>query len=418
MNRWSWHQLFLRTLFAALCALPAWAQPAPDWLRNADMVNDWNRENGSIDEHLTQIPLLINVPGEQIAKAHAKGFKGIPYTSSSDCVIDGKAGGRYPFRPDTANALLVDKDGRFVDTLMDGTYRLHRKLVCTNSATFNKVMMEYLKSQMNLGVDGLFIDNVAEDREECYGDGLRIGWSSRYHTVVSDSRNLKATDPRLTDVPVHTHLYPGKSHSYAFRQWLLKVREMVKSYGPDKITIVNGGPVYADCADATMLESYICSWDRKGRSQSWQQLKETAEQYAPYIRKGGAVIALSYVGTDPDTIKDDAFFCFSAARLSNFVWSDYRTIGSNPAAVLYQAHLGRASTPITAAAEGVDYRWFPHGLVVMNGTDKAAELAIPVPPERTLAALNDLYAGQAVPVSAGHVRLQVPAQSGRVYVAR
>jgi hypothetical protein len=411
-------------LCLALAALPALAQPAPEWLRDADMVNSWDRESNTVDgTALAGIPLLINVPGAAgIAETHAQGFKGIPYTSSMDAFVDERGtegnGGRYPFRPDTSNALLVDKDGRFMDTLMDGTYRLSRKLICVNNPTFERVMMGFLKSQMDAGMDGLFIDNVSEKREECFGDGLRIGWSSRYHTVLAESRNAKFKDPRLADVPVHKHLYPGQPHSYAFREWLLKVRKMVKTYGPDKVTVINGGLVFAPCADGTMIESYVCSWAWQGRRQSWQQLKAVAGQYAPYIASGGAVIALSYLGTTPATLKDDAFFCFAAARLSGFVWSDYRTAAGTPAAALYRVHLGPPAAPLASSTPGVDYRWFRGGLAVVNGTGAAAELSVTLPPGRALAALDDVYLGVPVAAASGQVRISVPAQSGRVYVAR
>ena len=107
---------------------------------------------------------------------------------------------------------------------------------------------------------------------------------------------MKFRHPRLTDVPIHKHIYPGQNHSYAFRQMLLKVRQMVKAYGSDKIMVINGDLEFADCADATMVESYISSWAWKGRKQNWRQLKELARKYASYIERGGAVIALSYFG--------------------------------------------------------------------------------------------------------------------------
>jgi hypothetical protein len=49
-------------LMLALATLSS-AQPAPDWLRNAAVVTNWNnREQGTVDERrLAGIPLLINV---------------------------------------------------------------------------------------------------------------------------------------------------------------------------------------------------------------------------------------------------------------------------------------------------------------------------------------------------------------------
>ena len=409
-------------LILCLAVYTASAQPAPDWLRTATVVNSWDRGKATVDaKRLAGIPLLINVQEKPwLEDAHAKGFRGISYTSLMDMFIDPssvKWGGRMLLTNETANALLIDKDGRFVDTLMDGTRRLHRKLVCTNSTTFNEKMLGYLKSVMDQGMDGLFVDNVSETREECFGDGMRIGYSSRYQTVLAESPAEKFRHPGLTDVPVHTHIYPGQNHSYAFRQMLLKVRQMVKTYGPDKIMVINGGLEFSDCADATMVESYISSWAWKGRRQNWRELKEMARKYAPYIEQGGAVIALSYFGETQSTIREDAFFSYAAARLSDFVWSDYQTLNDDPATVLYRARPGPAITALQAVAEDVDFRWYRNGLVVVNGTDREAEFSLKVPDAKANS-LSDLYSGTPIPVVNGTVRLSVLAQSGRVYEFR
>lgn len=412
-------------LIAAVAMLvsPLAAQPAPDWLRTASVVTNWNRDSGAVDQRrLAGIPLLINVQEKPwIEEAHAKGFRGISYASCMDMFADPAAkpsGGRMLLSNETANALLIDKDGRFVDTLMDGTRRLHRKLVCTNSTAYVGKMMQYLSGVMEQGMDGLFIDNVSESRAECFGHGMRVGYSSRYKTILAESPAVTFRDPRLADVPVHTHLYPDQNHAYAFRQFLLQIRKMVKTHGQDKIMVINGGLEFADCADATMIESYISSWAWKGRRQTWTELKQLAQKYAPYISRGGAVIALSYFGQTGTSVKDDAFFSYAAARLSDFVWSDYQTLGNDPATVLYRADLGVPVTALQTVAPNVEYRWHRQGLIVMNGSHQAAEFSLARPESRSANALHDLYTGTDIRSSAGKLRLTVPAQSGRVYELR
>ena len=61
-------------------------------------------------------------------------------------------------------------------------------------------------------------------------------------------------------------------------------------------------------------------------------------------------------------------------------WSDYQTLGDDPATVLYRAHLGPAITDLLSAAPGVDYRWFDDGLVV---GPEAAVLYSTLPPDRS-----------------------------------
>jgi hypothetical protein len=413
-------------LLFALFAAAAAAQPAPAWLRAADMVTNWPRGGDTVDaQRLAGIPLLINVTQKEwAAEAHRKGFRGVIYASCMDTFIDvtgfeneQMTVGRMPFNRSTANALLIDREGRFVDTLMDGTYRLHRKMICVNSETYQKEMLAYLRGLMNRGVDGIFVDNTGPRTIQCYGEGVRIGYSSRYKTVLAESPRLSFKDPRLGEVPIHRHLYPDKDQSYALRQMLIKVRAMVKEYGADKIMLINGGLEFADAADGTMIESYVCSWAWKGRRQRWEQLKQAAARYAPYLASGGTVIALSYLGETQSTVKDDAFFCFAAARLSGFIWSDYQTLGDNPATALYQAHLGAPVGPLAEAAPGVDYRWFEKGLAMVNGTDAAAAVRIPMAGPR-VRAVRDLYEARELAPQSGALVLSVPPQSGRVYLAQ
>jgi hypothetical protein len=372
---------------------------------------------------LAGIPLLINVTEKEWAEdAHRKGFRAVIYASCMDTFIDRMGAdaqkmvtGRMPFTRESSNALLVDADGRFVDTLMDGTYRLHRKMICANSSTYQEVMLAHLRTLMNRGMDGIFVDNTSPRSIACYGDGMRIGYSSRYGTVLAESPKSKFKDPRLDDVPVHRHVYPGQSQTYALRELLKKIRLMVKGYGPDKVMLINGGLELADTADGTMIESYVCSWAWKGRRQSWNELKQVAARYEPYVQSGGTVVALSYLGETASTVKDDAYFCFSAARLSDFIWSDYQTIGRDPATALYRAHLGPPVTTLASTGEGVDYRWFRNGLVVMNGTDRSVTARIPASGKVPLV---DLYEQRDVSAAGDSLELTVPAQSGRVYVRK
>ncbi len=406
-------------LYAAGAVANGLVEPAPDWLRNAEMVTNWGV--GDLTR-LMGIPLLINVQRKDWAEqAHAHEFRTITYTGTLDALINASSeepNEKLVIRPDTANGLLVDKEGRFVNTLMDGTYRLPRLLICANSTTYVQKMLEFLEGLLNLGTDGFFMDNVMERDVECHGEGLRIGYSKQYRTILSESRSSTFKDPKITDVPIHKHLYPAQSQSYALRQLLLAVRRLVKSHGRDKVVIINGGLQFADCADGTMIESYICSWAWKGRRQTWPQLKEVARQHAPYIKSGGAVIALSYLGETETTVKDDAFYCYAAARLSDFIWSDYQTLGDSPATVLYRAHLGPPLTALAATTEGVEYRWFQKGLIVINGTDRDTAVKVELRRDSDFRSLFDLYEKKDVSVTDRSAGVSVPAQSGRVYLAR
>ena len=215
------------------------------------------------------------------------------------------------------------------------------------------------------------------------------------------------------------HIYPDKDHNYAFRQLLLQIRDLVKSYSKDNVVILNGAlSPFADCADGTMHESYICSWAWRGRNKTWSQLKELAKKYEPYLAAGGQVVALSYLGkkTTKHTVKDDAYFCFAAARISGFIWTDYNTTGDNPAKILYKAHLGELKTPMLASGN-IDYRVCQRGLIAVNGGNTAHNATIHLPCNVNFKTLHDLYNEKNLQVNNNTLQITIPAESGRVYQA-
>ena len=82
---------------------------------------------------------------------------------------------RIPYSNTYPEILLINKEGRFVNTLMDNSYRMNRYLVCSNNPTYIKKAIECVKRIMDIGSDGLFIDNVNGCKEECYGENLHVG---------------------------------------------------------------------------------------------------------------------------------------------------------------------------------------------------------------------------------------------------
>jgi hypothetical protein len=180
------NKLILSTpLLAAVLA----AQPAPEWLPSADMVTNWATGRDAVDAgRLAGILLLINVTQKEwAADAHRKGFRGIIYASCMDTFVDvtgfekeQMTVGRMPFNRTTANAPLIDRDGRFVDTPMDGTYRLHPKMICLNSETYQREMLAHLRTLMERGVDGIFVDNTGPRTVRCLPKALRIAGSRAF----------------------------------------------------------------------------------------------------------------------------------------------------------------------------------------------------------------------------------------------
>ena len=410
--------------------------PSPQWLREATMCNclsEGSHHNAQSSIGLVEgIPFLIDANEKSVVETlHQKGFRGLAYIRFMDASIKcwgkidppaanpNRPPSRVPFSTDWMDILLMDEEGRFVNTHMDGSWQMSRYLVCANSKTYVEKALELVKQIMDIGVDGLFVDNV-KWRRPCFGEGLHVGYSKGDGLVAEKpGKKYAMTRERLNKLPEHTHIYPDKDHNYAFRQLLLQIRDLVKSYSKDNIVILNGAlSPFADCGDGVMHESYLCSWAWKGRKRTWPELKELAQKYEPYLAAGGQVVALSYLGkkTTKHTVKDDAYFCFAAARMSGFIWTDYLTISDNPAKILYKVHLGELKTPMLTS-EGIDYRICQRGIVAVNGSKTTRSAAIKLPADMNFKNLKDFYNEKTLQVSNDTLQITIPAESGRVYQA-
>ncbi len=399
---------------------------APKWLQEAEIINEWPRSpQGSASptlegQDLGKIPLLTHIPCSKsaIEEAHRRKIRVLIYAAFMDTLYGGEGyTGRPLYRDKDADMLLIDKDGRFMNTVMDGTYRMNRYLVCANSKKYLDKALDYVKSLMDMGADGLFIDNVGP-RESCYGHNLPVGYSQRYKTVIVPWPGMKKQyDKEINRLPVHKHLYPNKDHNYAFARFLEKIRDVVKSYNPENVVILNGGGLpeeggFAQYGDGTMIESFICSWAWNKRQYTYTSALKMVEAYKDYLARGKVVVALSYLGYTPYGINEDAFYCYVFARLAGFIWADGYTIGNNQAKVLYSVKLGRVLEE-AKEKEGVFYRVFQDGIVALNDSSKVKNLRVNLPKEGSANGARDLFSGLEIPLKDG---FKVPANSGRVYL--
>ena len=417
---------------------PKSLQPAPDWVLGVDMANEWGRlvggfpqkyvtakvtrnyvdrdgrraiqENelkktvwspeGRLDPaRVKGIPLLINVPHvkEAIDQAHAAGVKVIPYVHFMCTNIDHEDQGVFIWQH--PEILLKDEDGRWRNTYMDGTYRLHRFLVCANNPSYWKLMEAYVRKLLEMGVDGLFIDNVHTHRDDCYAPRITI-----FNPETGAYR--------------HDHIFPWATNDFAFDKFLQMIAAVVKSYGPDRIVVLNSGigTPFEKNGDMCMWESFIYSWAWKGRQASWEDVKASAAANAWYTDAGRRILALSYLGNTEQTVKDDAYWAYVAAHLVGFVWSDYGTIGENEARALYDVHLGHALEPLREE-NGVASRAFEGGVLVLNNSLDEPQVTVAIPTGAAYKSLTDLYSGRKVRAGQAGLTVRVPRLSARVYRA-
>ena len=404
---------------------------APKWLQEAEVFNGWYPawSDEVIRERLPGFPVIVRGGDREhdtdwIRKAHAEGIRVILYLSyhtwrwkfepdedKRDALTEGeiqrikeseKKIGDIRELEDWALVshpewILYDEDGNapspFEPSYQGGTIREP----CMNTPGVVEACLELTKALMDGGADGIFVDNV-HPSPECYG-------------------------PRFGK---HEHIEPDRSNLEMYKVLLGKVRELVKSYGEDKIVMLNSGDAdlqFAPYGDCLMWESYICSHAWNNHRPDWEGVRHIAEEFGDYVRGGGTVGALSYVGHTTYGAKEDAFWSYVCARLSGFLWADWFTSKDTDGWGLYRVRLGRPMGEMREI-QGVWYRLFEHGCVALNpeGEGSPPEQLAMIPPRtaalpvgRDRLTFTDCYTGTSIPVQQGKLVLTILPCSARVY---
>ncbi len=414
----------------------------PIWLKNTATFGCWPGSGSTMTatqrRECTKVPLLINAQyKEAVREAHRMGSRALSYLSFYDTFVhtDGfeDETERVTWDPKRPQILLLDKQHRFVNTPMDGTWRMWRYLVCDNTKEYTDMALAMVHEKMRWGADGIFVDN-ADHREPCYGHGVLVGYSPRYRMVCTAmpgvgeqssrrtaetnphhglKRSKKVSDPILRELPRHRHLYPDHDHDYAFVKLLEKVRKVIRSYGRDKVMLVNGA-TFAEHADGGMIESFIFSWAWKGRFHTWPQIKQGAKRWAPYLQSGGTIQALTFLGRTEKSVDQDAIYAYAAAQLCGYMWSDYQT-GKGPLChELRSLNLGKALTPMLDN-KTVNYRVFEKGIAAVNDTPHSHTLTIELPRSPKENTFYDLYEKKRIDAENGRIKLTIPALAGGVF---
>ena len=410
------------------------SEPAPEWLQKADMFLSsralWKGYDIELKDVLVerivrfragharkkvhvQVPVVIDgklvgasvkgvallshAPHSPAAykQAHEQGFRAIPYVHFK-CIHTYYAD-QDVFYFQHPEILLKDSKGRWVHIRMDGSDRLHRLLTCANSPSYWKLSLAYVKKMMDFGADGVFIDNVSR-RQPCHAPKF--------------TRRNPEFDPY-----VHEHLFPEASHDEAWGRLLQAIRTLVKSYGDDKIVLLNSGigTPFQKHGDCCMWESFIYSWAWEGRRHTWDQVKKRAKDNQEYLESGRRITALSYLNSGRKEIKEDAYWAFSAARLADFIW--WAALDGSGAEALYQVHMGRSLEPLQEDAH-LAHRTFENGLVVLNDSEEDKQVQCTLADGFKHERLLDLFNGSdTVGIRNHRIAIRVPAKKARVYVA-
>ena len=411
--------------------------PAPEWYRNAEMSSSDRRAwkdyelilkdtlltrkvrtrhtHGfrEVTEHypaerfssldysrVEGLPLISHVPHtkEAFEAAAEIGIRAIPYVHFT-CIHTNYAD-QDVFVFQHPEILAKDSDGKWMNMPMDGSYRLHRFLTCANNPMYWKLSLAYVEKLMEMGADGLFIDNVT-DREPCL--------AHRFDHI----RNPEFDDSYIT----HEHLFPDATHDYAWGRMLQAIRALVKSYGEDKIVVLNPGidtPVQ-NYGDGGEWESFIYSWAWEGRRHTWEDVKNRVEEHQWFLDAGRVIEARSFINTQREEMKEDAFWAYSAARLVGFLWRSNELHGTE-AEILYQTHMGKPYGRFTEF-DGIAHRAFENGIVVLNDNLNQKSMELSIPSELQTGHLLDIYNdSQIIHVNGGKMELTVPGKSARIYL--
>ncbi len=422
--------LFTAGLFAQPSKPADYGKPAPQWLLEGGTFNGWYKD--WTEEGLGRIkgfPLVITTTHskEIVDKLHARGVRAVFYLNPY--VVYSPTGIRQELqrRKETGNAelswypaLAASPFFQALDFANNpariwvgaGGYPRKRRAtyeesphdipvarqVCPNSPGYREAALASVKTMLDSGADGFFIDcDEFYARKRCQGPDFKL----------------------------HQHVKPDWDDSQAWMAVQKDIYEQVKARGEDRVVLINGwgptGPAeYLRYADGYMLESYIVTHVSTRRA-SWEDIQTTAQQTAPVTKAGKVVMALSYVGYTPKGMDEDAFYSYACARLYGYAWSDYFTLADARATLLYGLRLGAARSEVLEA-NGVLYRLFQKGVVTLNPTNVDQELKV----KSGFSFLREILTNRrhhphiektGASLETEELQAIIPAESGRVFLS-
>ncbi len=386
-----------------------YGSPAPDWLRNADMFNGWYREwtDGMISDWMKGFPLIVGVPASKsmIEKAHEAGLRVIVrvnYMELQNSEVHIASKGSLYRQPDEATpADLLDLAEHPEWTCIDSDGNPRRSnwgisqdipglfSTCFHQADLRQNALTQVCNIMNLGADGVFIDN-AVPVYECFG--AKLG--------------------------KHEHPDAADTNTEAYELLQREIYKLVKTFGPDKIVMQNSGIASSHWAycDAQMWEGFRFDANHADPVDDWPDLQYAAEEHAEAVRHGKVPVVLSYFSKVPaDRRREAALYTYAYTRLHGWLLSDWFDLTKSPenhmlARAIYSIRLGK---PLSDAKPIGDllYRAFENGIVVLNPTKASLSTAIPTAHDGQL---SDVAYDRDLSALDGSVTLEMAPESGRV----
>jgi len=368
--------------------------PIPDWLAQAETFNGWygKWDEEYCVENLPKFPCIIGGPWEgcDLERCHALGFRVIPYLDFVQLPWP-EMGGQKQYSMTLEGHpewVCVDEKGDYRPTFYapnKGWYQ-----TCFDSPGFLDQALAVVRRTMEGGCDGIFFDDCAMPKP-CHG-------------------------PQFGK---HEHAHPDWDNMTAQRHFLMKAREVIKSFGDDKVSIINTwrpARTFADVCDAQMWEAFILGHSLRRREYSSGDMLYILHTRHDRTAPDRPIMALAYAGASNEEVKEDAYFSHAWARILGWPWADWFTLRGKPGEELYDVRLGPF---VTDAVEvpNVVYRVCRDGLVVAVTSSDPQTVEVRVPAECRFDRLRDLFTGADHRPRDGVLQIELPGNSGRVLVS-
>lgn len=294
---------------------------------------------------------------------------------------------------------LINEKGEFQKPFRNPNYLKGWYQVCRDVPGYKEAVLKGVKDLLDWGADGVFVDNVGcGNREVCYGE------KKGFHKHL---RNLQSWELELNI--------------------LKEVYKLVKKYDKEKVVFTNGIHFdLLDCTDGGIIENYICS-SLGNFSNNVGYLLQLGGIGESYMKHKKRAIGLPYIGTKGRTKIDDLFYSYSFAKLSQMgIWVHYdkdkhKILEDRRAEILFTLDLGeplhRKERPDKIIGvqykNGILYRVFKKGMVVVNPLSKKIRITIEIP--KGVKCVENIFTGKKMKISKNKLSLTLSPISGRVY---
>ncbi len=326
---------------------------------------------------------------------HQRGIRSMPYMNLGyEVAIDAATGENISCYElgETPEFAVVDQLGR--PQLHPNYLRNNGKLVyesCHNVESARDLYLRGAEEILKCGADGIFLDNAAPSRK-CWGP--KFGKHQHIYTNGPEA-------------PAHGHrgycwskaerkyglerAIADEEQTYASAMLLRDLRELARSFGPDKCLMINAGdgsatpPIFFEQVDSVMNEMFMyttyldCSslppthLDFQDHDVlDWLSVLEWEDEFH---RRGVRMANLpSFSPLDPNR-KRHAFFAFCIAKLWNGLF--YTTTDEELDVWLRDIRLGEPLRDRPSSWGAVLYREYENGLVAANPYGIAQQAFVP-----------------------------------------